>query len=116
MRWELGLLAELGFGLDLRAAPRPARTDDLVYVSPRSGQAVSAEAGAPYRDKLLRAAALSAAPASQARPRRRDVLDGLALTGFFLERRVLRAARARAAGRARSRFVDVLASRFAYYI
>ena len=59
MRWELALLAELGFGLDLSACVATGSVEDLAYVSPRSGRAVSREAAAPYADKLLLAAALS---------------------------------------------------------
>ncbi|MBL4802624.1 MAG: DNA repair protein RecO, partial [Emcibacter sp.] len=53
VRWEIGLLAELGFGLDLSCCAATGVTDDLIYVSPKSGRAVSAEAGRPYHDKLL---------------------------------------------------------------
>lgn len=87
VRWELALLEELGFGLDLSACAATGINDDLIYVSPKSGRAVSASAGEPYRDKLLalpsfliggrKAGVLSA-----------DVRDGLALTGHFLKARV----------------------------
>ena len=53
IRWEVGLLAELGFGLDLSACAATGVTDDLCYVSPKTGRAVSREAGAIYKDKLL---------------------------------------------------------------
>src|SRR5581483_6801304 len=53
VRWELALLDELGFGLDLASCAATGRTSDLIYVSPRSGRAVSAEAGEPYKDRLL---------------------------------------------------------------
>ena len=52
-RWELGLLDELGFGLDLSQCASSGATDDLIYVSPKSGRAVSRQAGEPYHDKLL---------------------------------------------------------------
>ena len=58
-RWELGLLDELGFGLDLSRCASTGVTENLSYVSPKSGRAVSREAGAPYRDKLLPLAWLS---------------------------------------------------------
>jgi DNA repair protein RecO (recombination protein O) len=51
--WECDLLAGLGFGLDLGSCAATGATDDLAYVSPRSGRAVSRIAGAPYHDKLL---------------------------------------------------------------
>src|SRR5690606_18878049 len=53
VRFELLLLDELGFGLDLDECAATGRRDDLVYVSPKSGRAVSREAGTPWHDKLL---------------------------------------------------------------
>ena len=53
VRWELALLDELGFGLDLATCAATGRSADLLYVSPKSGRAVSAEAGEPYKDRLL---------------------------------------------------------------
>ena len=53
-RFELALLAELGFGLDLTSCAATGVTEDLIYVSPKSGRAVSRLAGEPWRDKLLR--------------------------------------------------------------
>jgi DNA repair protein RecO (recombination protein O) len=80
--WELAMLAELGFGLDLASCAATGRTDDLVYVSPKSGRAVSAEAGAPYADRLLRLPAFLIRPAAV--PERQELMDGFALTGYFL--------------------------------
>ena len=82
VRFELALLAELGFGLDLSACAATGMTADLAFVSPRSGRAVSLGAGQPYRDKLLELPAfLGGSGASKPG----DVLRGLALTGYFLE-------------------------------
>lgn len=53
VRWEMVLLDELGFGLDLASCAATGKTADLSYVSPKSGRAVSAAAGEPYRDRLL---------------------------------------------------------------
>ncbi len=81
--FELAFLAELGFGLDLASCAVTGATQDLIYVSPRSGRAVSREAGEAYRDKLLRLPAflrLDDKPASAA-----DLADAFALTGYFLE-------------------------------
>jgi DNA repair protein RecO (recombination protein O) len=83
-RFELDFLAELGFGLDLSSCAATGVTHDLVYVSPRSGRAVSRAAGEAYRDKLLRLPAflrLGDAPASAA-----DLAEAFALTGYFLDR------------------------------
>ncbi|MHA1517840.1 MAG: DNA repair protein RecO [Alphaproteobacteria bacterium] len=85
--WELQLLQELGFGLDLSACAATGAADDLIYVSPRSGRAVSREAGSPYGDKLL---ALPGFLVDQSAPLTvADILAGFTLTGFFLERDVL---------------------------
>jgi DNA repair protein RecO (recombination protein O) len=85
VRWELGLLDELGFGLDLSKCAATGARENLAYVSPRSGKAVSAEAGEPFQNRLFRLPAFlwaggTAAPA--------DVIEGLKLAGFFLERHV----------------------------
>ena len=85
VRWELGLLAGLGFGLDLERCAATGANDQLAYVSPRSGRAVSLSAGEPYRDKLL---TLPAFLTGDGAPSRRGCLDGLRLTGHFLARHV----------------------------
>ena len=108
VEWELALLAELGFGLDLSRCAATGKTDALTFVSPKSGQAVSAEAGAPYREKLLRLPPFLLPQASESGPALQDLLDGLALTGYFLERRVF-APHGRKMPAARGRFVDALA-------
>lgn len=90
VRWELGLLRELGFGLDLAACAATGQTEDLAWVSPKSGRAVSAPAGAPYRDRLLPLPAflLDAPGAARPNPQLPAIAGGLALTGHFLERHV----------------------------
>lgn len=85
VRWEMGLLDELGFGLDLSRCAATGATEELVYVSPRSGKAVSRSAGIPYQGRLLD---LPPFLLGQGAPTPRDVLAGLKLTGFFLERHV----------------------------
>jgi DNA repair protein RecO (recombination protein O) len=88
VRWELALLDELGFGLDLSTCAGTGTTGDLAYVSPRSGRAVSAEAGEPYRDRLLALPPfLRGGPAGEVSGE--DVEAGFALTGHFLGARVL---------------------------
>jgi DNA repair protein RecO (recombination protein O) len=87
VRFELRLLAELGFGLDLTECAATGGADDLAFVSPKSGRAVSREAGQPYADRMLRLPAFlqdEAVPVSAA-----DLADGFALTGYFLTRHVL---------------------------
>jgi DNA repair protein RecO (recombination protein O) len=88
VRFEFMMLAELGFGLDLATCAASGRADDLVYVSPKSGRAVSRQAGEPWKDKLLALPAfLCEADANEPSPQ--DIADGFALTGFFLLRHVL---------------------------
>lgn len=88
VRFELKLLDELGFGLDLTRCAATGRTAGLAFVSPRSGQAVNRDAGEPFRDKLLPLPSfllegLKSGPAAGS-----DVVDGLAMTGYFLNARV----------------------------
>jgi DNA repair protein RecO (recombination protein O) len=87
VRWELFLLQELGFGLDLSECAATGGDSDLVYVSPRSGRAVSREAGEPYDAKLLKLPAFLRD--DDAASGESDLLAGFALTGYFLERDVL---------------------------
>jgi len=85
VRWETMLLQGLGYGLDLTRCAATEATENLTHVSPRSGRAVSAEAAAPYLDKLFRLPPfLRGEPVATPQ----DVADGLRLTGHFLETRV----------------------------
>jgi DNA repair protein RecO (recombination protein O) len=88
VRFELQLLTELGFGLDLASCAASGEKADLVYVSPKSGRAVSRRAGEPWKDRLLALPAfLSHSSAGDASFD--DIVAGFALTGFFLMRYVL---------------------------
>jgi DNA repair protein RecO (recombination protein O) len=86
VRFELQMLAELGFGLDLENCAATGATSDLGFVSPKSGRAVSRTAAEPWQDRLFR---LPSFLSEVAVPSADDVADGFALTGFFLEHRVL---------------------------
>ncbi len=86
-RWELGLLAELGFGLTLDRCASTGVRDNLIYVSPRSACAVSAEAGAPYKDKMLPLPEFLRGQSVEASLE--DALDALKTTGYFIETRIL---------------------------
>jgi DNA repair protein RecO (recombination protein O) len=88
-RFELQLLSELGFGLDLESCAATGTTADLVYVSPKSGRAVSRAAGLPWHDRLLRLPAFLGEPEPDEAPSAADLADGFAMTGFFLERYAL---------------------------
>ncbi len=104
-RWELGLLAELGFGLSLDHCAATGAREDLVYVSPKSASAVSRAAGEPYKDRLLPLPAFlrdAAAPATLA-----DTIDALHTTGHFIETRILHATNADMP-EARRRLIDLL--------
>jgi DNA repair protein RecO (recombination protein O) len=87
-RFELALLAELGFGLDLAQCVVTGGKSDLLYVSPKSGRAVSREAGEPWRDKLMRLPAFLADMDTVEEPSPADVADAFEITGFFLARHV----------------------------
>jgi len=86
VKWELGLLGELGFGLDLSCCAATGEIENLIYVSPKSGRAVSATAGKPYRGAMLPLPPflLSKGRAGSIE----DVSAGLSLTGYFLKRHV----------------------------
>lgn len=85
-RFELGLLAALGYGLDLTRCAVTGETGNLGWVSPRTGRAATVEAGAPHADVLLRLPPFLTDP--EAELASGDVADAFALAGFFLERRV----------------------------
>lgn len=88
VRWEAGLLEALGFGLDLSQCAATGSTADLVYVSPRTGRAVSREAGAEYAGRLL--ALPGFLQATTVMPDRAATRAGLALTGYFLAERIFK--------------------------
>jgi len=90
IKFELAMLAELGFGLDLDTCAATGETTELVYVSPKSGGAVSRRAGDPWRDRLLRLPAfLRHGEGNASGWSDQDLQDGFAITGLFLMRHVL---------------------------
>ena len=90
IRFELAMLAELGFGLDLENCAATGETAELIYVSPKSGGAVSRRAGEPYRDRLLRLPPFLREGEGGANGwSDEDLQDGFRLTGMFLLRHVL---------------------------
>lgn len=87
LRFEVMMLEELGFGLDLKTCAATGTSDDLIYVSPKSGRAVSRAGGAPWADKLL------ALPDFVASTKVRasccdDITTAFRMTGYFLTRHV----------------------------
>ncbi|HVT54288.1 MAG TPA: DNA repair protein RecO [Dongiaceae bacterium] len=107
VRWELALLASLGFGLDLSRCAATGETENLAYVSPKSGRAVGRAAGEGYRDRLL---PLPSFLISDTAPGRDDILAGLRLTGYFLDRHVLHGPVTDRRLEARARFLERLAA------
>ncbi len=105
LRWELGLLDELGFGLDLSACAVTGATVGLAYVSPKSGRAVSVAGAGDWADRLLPLpAGLSGAEVlSDA-----SIAQGMRLTGFFLDRGLRPVLHDRPLPEARARLVDLL--------
>lgn len=85
--WEMHLLNELGFGLDLDSCASTGVTDDLIYVSPKSGRAISREAGIPYKNRLLELPAFLKSVDHTAGSLE-EIVAGLDLTAYFLERHV----------------------------
>ncbi|HSF93538.1 MAG TPA: DNA repair protein RecO [Thermohalobaculum sp.] len=104
-RWETNLLTALGFGLDLSRCAATGATTDLVYVSPRSGRAVSRGAGGAFADRLL---PLPGFLIGQGRPTIGAVREALRLTGYFLEHRVCPAFEQKALPEPRARLLRLL--------
>jgi len=106
VKWELGLLQELGFGLDFSCCAATGTTENLIYISPKSGRAVSAEAAEPYRKSLLPLPSFLLEAGIEGPPD--GISDGLKLTGYFLERHVFSHTRSGMAPAARQRLIDQL--------
>jgi len=106
-RWELALLEELGFGLDLSSCAGTGSTENLIYVSPRSGRAVSEQAGKPYRGKLLALPPFLSDEGDTAD--REEIAAALRLTAHFLYQWVL-APHERQLPEARARLSDYAAN------
>jgi DNA repair protein RecO (recombination protein O) len=107
VRWEGRVLGALGFGLDLRHCAVTGETEGLAYVSPKTGRAVTAEAGRLHRDKLLPLPAFLLE--TDVAPPRDDLIAGLRLTGYFLDRHVFAHAPKHGAADARARLIERLA-------
>ncbi len=91
VKWEISLLAELGFGLNLGCCVVTGVVDDLIYVSPKSGCAVSAAAGLPYHDKLLCLPSFLVSKYNQDKISGDDIINGLHLSSYFLNRHLFNA-------------------------
>ncbi len=106
LRWELALLDDLGFGLDLSECAVSGSTDDLVYVSPRTGRAVSRTGAGEWADRLL---PLSPALLGEGEGELDEVALGLRTTGHFLTSQLAASLGDRPLPEARRRFTDLLA-------
>ncbi len=105
-RLEMGILQELGYGLDLSECAATGSKENLVYVSPKSARAVSESAGFPYKEKLL-SLPQYLLPDFSGEMKLQDVIQGMQLTGYFLDRNIWNV---RAGGQpaARDRFMSTL--------
>jgi DNA repair protein RecO (recombination protein O) len=102
--WELALLRDMGYGLDLTVCAATGGTEDLAYVSPRTGRAVCRAAGEPYVPRLLALPAFLRDESTEASGRG-EIAQGLALTGHFFDAHVFRPHRQQMPA-SRMRFVD----------
>lgn len=109
LRWEVALLDELGFGLDLTRCAVSGSREGLAYVSPKTGRAVSVEGAGDWAARLL---PLPPMLLGQGPATGRELQDGLALTGHFLNRGLEPVLQGKALPVARERLVDLLAERF----
>lgn len=105
LRWELRLLEELGFGLDLNVCAVTGATEGLAFVSPKTGRAVTRSAAGDWADRLL---PLPEGLGGEGAMRPAEVLAGLQLTGFFLDRGLRPVLQDRPLPEARSRLLDLL--------
>ena len=105
LRWEQALLEDTGFGMDLSACAVHGTNEDLCYVSPKSGRAVSRQAAGEWADRLL---PLPPVLAGQGDAHGSDIATALKTTGHFIEHRLLRDTGNRAMPAARARLIDVI--------
>jgi|SRR5579883_1083738 len=109
VRFEAEILSQMGFGLDLESCAATGTCEDLIYVSPKSGRAVSKAAGEPYKARLLPLPAFLRDQAAKD-PGPAEIRDGFRLTGFFLLRRLF-GPRGEALPEARSAYLAELEKR-----
>lgn len=105
LRWEAALLDDLGYGLDLSCCAVTGATDGLIYVSPKSGRAVSAKGAGDWADRLL---PLPEALLGQGDLSNSEIAAALATTGYFLNHKLASDQIGKPLPPARARFVDLL--------
>ena len=107
LRWELELLTVLGYGLDLSKCAVSGSTDNLRYVSPRTGRAISEQAAGEWVPKLLHLPSIILEGSGNSD----SIIDGLKLTGYFLTKKVFNELSVRSPVSERKRFVDLLSQK-----
>ena len=106
LRWELDLLEELGYGLDISTCAVTGSREDLAFVSPRSGRAVSRAGAGDWAARLM---PLPPSLLGQGPVMGRELAQGLALTGHFLNRGLQAVLFDKPLPEARARLLDMLA-------
>ena len=110
IHWELNLLASLGYGLDLQKCAATGTTENLFYISPKSGKAVCKEKGLKYDKKLLRFPSILRDVGKNHEFNRSDLLDGLKITGFFLKKCLIDSLQNSQTITIRQRLIDTLSN------
>jgi DNA repair protein RecO (recombination protein O) len=105
LRWEQALLEDMGFGLDLSACAVRGVNEDLIYVSPKSGRAVSREVAGEWADRMLD---LPPVLAGKGDASNAQVLRALATTGYFLEHRLVKSLSDKPIPQARARLLEAI--------
>jgi DNA repair protein RecO (recombination protein O) len=103
LQWELSLLEELGYGLDLSTCAVTGASEGLVFVSPKSGRAVTREGAGEWADKML---PLPPVLRGEGDATNEEIALGFKTTGFFLEQRLARDLGGKPLPEARARFID----------
>ncbi len=106
LRWEQALLEEMGFGLDLSACAVRGVNEDLIYVSPKSGRAVSREGAGEWADRMLPLPPVLAGKGNASGP---EIAIALATTGYFLEHRLIKGLGDKPVPHARARLIAAIA-------
>lgn len=108
LRWEMALLEDLGFGLDLGVCAVTGRTEGLVFISPKTGRAVTREGAGEWADRML---PLPPVLRAEGAATDGEIAEGLRVTGYFLEAHVAQGLGSRPLPQARARFVERLSRR-----
>jgi DNA repair protein RecO (recombination protein O) len=106
LRWEQALLEEMGFGLDLSACAVRGVNEELIYVSPKSGRAVSRDAAGEWADRML---PLPEVLAGKGDASNAEIVKALGTTGYFMEHRLIKSLGDRPMPAARARLLDAIA-------